>query len=613
MSPEAVPRGGRLAYEEFVVELSWRDEDRLEARHGELTETSSTAALRTAVSPHRAAQADEQARSSIGGLVGALLLPASIGTAFDDAWERISTDPAAGLRLVIALPRPRSDALDLGGIPWEAVRHRSERPLAVREKTSVVRRWIGQRTTDELFDDEPRSIQVFQATNIPGQELDADFPNVEPHEWRILGRLRIVRDPVLSDVESLSDERISVFHFTGHGEAHALRLAERDITRPMASAALVGTRLAVLSACDTSTNEPRALFPHPGIAGELADTVPAVLGMSRQVKDTETSMFHGEMYRLLRAGVSLDEAVRSARSLLMDRSEPGRLAWAVPVLHLGVTGSTRPRLRGAPPVQTAPLAVLRSRDGRTIVAVEASEGGGARLVPLEDAAESPAALSPDGSAVATGSGSGLVLGHVYSDGDRVGLEQWAAGLPDALADAHVLAVSRRYASSTLDLVLSGRTGAVELSWRSGWIAPQPTNGADGASGAVFTPAGTLLVRDRRLVTVPDLLPGFLSMARVSGCDVGCSAGVWIAVAWGSDRAGRPRLEVHRWDERHEAGGEPYWSPVEIPYSLVHGAVSAGVVRELSSREAPHQIVVQKAESIESFDLLDSRADTLWTR
>ncbi|RYG39322.1 CHAT domain-containing protein [bacterium] len=144
--------------------------------------------------------------------------------------------------------------------------------------------------------------------------------------------VRIVNDAVPSVLEkAIREFRPHILHFSGHGEAkptgHALILqgATPNSSLPLRGddlgkwLAAAGTRLVVLSACDTY-----------GIARELGVRgVPSVVAMQVPIRTSAPPALSRAFYAALVSGLPVDDAVSDARQVLRDRGGD----WIAPTLY----------------------------------------------------------------------------------------------------------------------------------------------------------------------------------------------------------------------------------------------------------------------------------------
>lgn len=616
-----------LKYDEFVVELGWFNNGNgwiIQATHRGVPYTAATWGVENQEEP---SLLQEFAKAEIlAQRIGRFLFPLDVGKKLDRALKEIAPRSNAGLRVVIMLQarrlKPQDAPFYLDTVPWEAAQYGAHDTfLVAMDKVSVVRRWEAPETRDDLFDSAHQKLAFVDASKSSNVEddLDTDIPDLLPEEWAALGEFDDP-EPSSRDLKKLAHDKISIFHFTGHGDAEGLIL---DDDKPFGGGELRGalknTRLAVLSACESEGNSSQLY--RSGLASELARAVPAVIGMSRKVRDTEAAVFSGELYRHLSAQCSLDESVRQGRLSLL-RNAPHTLAFALPVFYLGVTGNTRPAVavstdppqpRPATALLAHPLALVRGRTGDTVHGIESAGRAGLRVVRAEQAGDSPALLAFDARVVASQRGGEVIIGDLTADGSDVQVDQTRLLLPSQFCDARILAVSRSYKARTLRLVIADGSTTKLLTHGFEWLPPKTLDDGFAAIAAVDTTLGTVLLdgEDGQLISVPEGSVGPFSLRNVSGFDSAYSSGVGVAVAWGTNRHGMTALEVRRWDERPGAvrSGDPGWVEIHLDDFNATGVTRAGIVRELATRAIPRMIAVQRRDSIELIELPDTGSDT----
>ncbi len=601
-----------VKYKEFTIGLEWTNHGGkwfIQASHRGLTYS--------AVDEPSLLQ--ETHTAELGKVIGRFLFPPDVGTLLSQELERIGAHDRAGLRLVIVLPEkdknPEGAPLDLHGIPWEAAVLGAENTyFFAKERVSIVRRWEssdGESSKVDLFTPEYRKLvflDASQGSNNAG-DLVSDIPTLN---WDTLGDYEDDLPPTVRSLTALANENVSIFHFTGHGDTELLVLDGKQVRIGQLNDSLKNTRLAVLSACDSAGAPSR---PHrSGLAQELAKSVPAVIGMSLRVKDTDALVFSRELYGKLVDGYSLDESVRRGRLKLLER-ETHALAFALPVFYLGVTGSTRPATAQAvvPSVGPSesllvePLAVVRGKIGGAVHGVQASRSG-LRVVKLERAGASPALVSFDARVAASQVGPELIIGDIFDSGVQPEIDSTTITLPFPLKEERLLAVARSkgYRTSTLRLVITRGEATMLLTRGFDWRAPRTLDAGFAAAAAVDNPLGTLLLdsADGQVIPAPGGKAGPFSLPIVSGFDCAYSGGVGVAVAWGLQGT-KTVVEIQRWDERPGTvrSRDPQWIEVDLGPSFdTDGIIRAGVVRELSPGAVPRTIAVQRGESIELFPL-----------
>jgi len=314
----------------------------------------------------------------LGRALANCLLPEAGGIRglFVRALERAKAS-GGGVRLRLVIADPRLEAW-----PWEALYvELVEGPdslrgfLALDPRVSIVRH-TPLPFAHPLREAGGPELEVFAVLPIGASPSDADALAVaEDLErvrkavdgLRIDGQLRFECAPPLLDATIdairsalLEPGRAQVVHFSGHGQVsyepspfgagvvrtgHLLAIGD-PVTKTRASlrAELFATilaganvQLAVLSAC--RSGEKSGPDRWSGVAGALVEKgIPAVVGMQHRIGDAEALEFSSMFYAALGAGLSLDEAMTSARVALMpehelDPTEPYPAPWCVPVLY----------------------------------------------------------------------------------------------------------------------------------------------------------------------------------------------------------------------------------------------------------------------------------------
>jgi tetratricopeptide (TPR) repeat protein len=180
--------------------------------------------------------------------------------------------------------------------------------------------------------------QAFAGFCVPGVEIQREF----------------VTDATFGRLTEQLGQRADLFHFGGHGvwqsdqidPASGLPMGKGSIVlrgedgkaQLVGAASLAlelrrgGVRVCVLGACDAGRQD--GVSPWSGIAPALIEEgVAAVVGMQFRIADRAAISFGEAFYRELARGVSVDEAVSTARLAAFHLDENG-WQWAVPVLYM---------------------------------------------------------------------------------------------------------------------------------------------------------------------------------------------------------------------------------------------------------------------------------------
>lgn len=163
----------------------------------------------------------------------------------------------------------------------------------------------------------------------------------------------LVPDATLGQLSEALSQRAELFHFGGHGVSESNEIdpasgrpirqgsivlrGEDGRARLVGAASLAlelrrsGVRVALLGACDAGRQD--GVSAWTGIAPALVEKgVAAVIGMQFRIADDIAIGFGETFYRELARGVSVDEAVSTARLAVYHINESG-WQWAVPVLY----------------------------------------------------------------------------------------------------------------------------------------------------------------------------------------------------------------------------------------------------------------------------------------
>lgn len=137
-----------------------------------------------------------------------------------------------------------------------------------------------------------------------------------------------------------------LFHFAGHGEfdqfsqTGQIALEKDDYSADLYSGEQLAqllrgadVRLVNLGACNTGRRDGQNVWS--GVAPALTrQKIPAVIANQFKIKDKYASLMAAELYPLLLAGYTVDEAVFQARTAIYQKAGLEHRDWAAPVLYL---------------------------------------------------------------------------------------------------------------------------------------------------------------------------------------------------------------------------------------------------------------------------------------
>lgn len=293
----------------------------------------------------------------LGTLLGDLALPEGpVRTLFARSLIRLGAGQGLRIRLHI-------DAAPLLRLPWEYILlpevSGSPQPtdfLVLRRDVSLVRADTVEAPIRELPDrDHVEIVGVLSSPDDqPQLDLDKDRDYLESSVrglneavGREVIRLRWCGQPATREAlaETLADGA-DIFHFAGHGRFSRLTntgfiLLETadEQTDNYPSEALAQlmrdakTRLAVLGACESGRRGGGDVWS--GMAAALTrQRIPAVIGNQFTINDHHAGLIAANVYRMLFAGFSIDEALAEVRRAVFQQSGLADRDWGVPVLYL---------------------------------------------------------------------------------------------------------------------------------------------------------------------------------------------------------------------------------------------------------------------------------------
>jgi hypothetical protein len=317
---------------------------------------------------------------TVGRLLGQALLPPPVFEMLKQSLKIAARDVTVGLRLRLVLDDVLSD------LPWEYV-YRPDMPhgqalsgfLLLDSSISMVRELVDPRLL--LTPVRGRQRLVFVGTYWPDGR---DLWGVE-NEYRLLGAatrsvrelmgMEFVRASIDQGIENALHRETAVFHYSGHtdevaGQGYLVREAQDAMHLYSADLAILlkraGTRLAVFSAC----NSARRAFVSPLLQAGL----PATLGIHSAVFSDSATEFSGRLYQALALGMSLDEAVISARIQLVQWGlQRDRFDWGQFVIHMPVSNAIlMPRMATAA-IREQKLEIRKTREANETILYEKIE------------------------------------------------------------------------------------------------------------------------------------------------------------------------------------------------------------------------------------------------
>ena len=145
------------------------------------------------------------------------------------------------------------------------------------------------------------------------------------------------------------DEQPAIIHFVGHGrrlkrgktsvgqlafvgkDGKADWMDDKDFADQVARSR--NLKLVFLQACESGMPDPQASVS--GVAMQVASkSIPAIVAMQAKVENNVATRFACQFYDTLKAGKSVDLAVKDGLKAIEDLGDRQKLAFAVPVLYL---------------------------------------------------------------------------------------------------------------------------------------------------------------------------------------------------------------------------------------------------------------------------------------
>lgn len=296
---------------------------------------------------HDQENAGEHAAEDVGQAIFNALTPEGTRRKVLNFLKRV-VDAGGGVRLAI-----RCAESSLERVPWELVWCGPYGHLAMHDGISIVR--LGDTEHDDTPIGTLGPLRIFYVD--AGRAVHPPYPRLRANSRQRadLPDSLIVNKPQRPDRvhwktvrTGLDDAKANIFHFSGHGEpsseeseaslqftgpqhGQAHTVTYETLGNALADADIV---LAVLAACYAGVDDGWAGMG----AGLLSKGVPAVVSMQDRLKDVAGDIFARELYRMLTAGESLDEAVQRGRRAV---HEAGLSDWWLPVLHTRATDAIR--------------------------------------------------------------------------------------------------------------------------------------------------------------------------------------------------------------------------------------------------------------------------------
>lgn len=177
----------------------------------------------------------------------------------------------------------------------------------------------------------------------PGDLLDPDYKPVASR-----ANFEAKLDELVNQTAN-EDEQPAIIHFVGHGRRHkrgrtsvgqlafvgrdgkADWVDDKDFADQVARSR--NLKLVFLQACESGMPDPQASVS--GVAMQVASkSIPAIVAMQAKVENNVATRFACQFYDTLKAGKSIDLAVKDGLKAIEDLGDRQKLAFAVPVLYL---------------------------------------------------------------------------------------------------------------------------------------------------------------------------------------------------------------------------------------------------------------------------------------
>lgn len=282
----------------------------------------------------------EDPMREIGFQMFSALFEGSRMTAFESSQSRWSSYEGNPLRLRLFIEDP-----DLAALPWEFM-HDGKSFLCLSPRFSIVRTVMRswEKQTSLNIDYPLKVLMVVYSS--PGRNMDR---MLDQHITRLTNEtgidrhsINILKNPTLSQFEKVLKEKpVHVFHYVGetvdfrNGRQTAILLmgekGQSAIVDPDHLRNLLMQKTDLILAYISASRSER-------LAGELAEDLPAVIGIRGEIFDEAIFTFTESLYRGILTPLTLEESVMQARQDI-DRQRPGSRDWGLPVLFLATSDS----------------------------------------------------------------------------------------------------------------------------------------------------------------------------------------------------------------------------------------------------------------------------------
>jgi CHAT domain len=340
----------------------------------------------------------------LGKNLADLLLPeGQVRELFKLALSKAGQEGGVRLRLIIREPSLEQLPWEFAYLPLHASEDNRRHFLALNPQISIVRHEALGGEEPSLLGADPlrlRLIAVFaNPAGTPDLDLEYEEKAVEDAvmDLNVDGVTVDLKPPILN--ATLDDLRTALlggadlFHFAGHGgigtrvdaasgetrgvgmllllqekKTRAPYYLDGDVLAPMLQQA--GVRVALLGACESGRQDGKS--PWTAVAPALIERgVGAVIANQFAIRNDAATQFSKMFYTSLAAGLSVDEAVATARQAVLAISQEDGVEWGVPVLYMrSADGILFPKLAGR---ESKTAADIRRVIEQT---VDTIEGGG---------------------------------------------------------------------------------------------------------------------------------------------------------------------------------------------------------------------------------------------
>jgi|OpeIllAssembly_1097287.scaffolds.fasta_scaffold145320_1 hypothetical protein len=282
----------------------------------------------------------EDPMREIGMQMFSALFEGSRMTAFESSQNRWSSYEGNPLRLRLYIEDP-----DLAALPWEFM-HDGKSFLCLSPRFSIVRTVMSKREKNESLNiDYPLKVLMVVYSD-PDRSFDKMLDQQIERLTRETGidrlSLIVMKNPALNQVaKALKENPVHVFHYASgiadfryRKQTQIMFKDEKDqiiiINSDQLRNLIHQNRDLILAYISMSRSET--------LAEELAEDLPAVIGIRGEVYDEAIFTFTEGLYRGILAPLTLEESVMQARQDI-DRQRPGSRDWGLPVLFLTANDS----------------------------------------------------------------------------------------------------------------------------------------------------------------------------------------------------------------------------------------------------------------------------------